>query len=64
MRNIRLLISASNSDRGAMCSWKRFAWDLLFSLRFEGEPPVSAGAGETGSGERVETVARRRLEGV
>ena len=49
-----------------MCSWKRFACDLLFSLRFEGEPSsVSAGAGEeTGSGERVETVARRRLEGV
>lgn len=49
-----------------MCSWKRFAYDLLFSLRFEGEPSsVSAGAGEeTGSGERVETVARRRLEGV
>jgi hypothetical protein len=71
-----LLNSASNTKIGAICLWNKFPCDLDFSFLFEGEPPstwVSSGASSNtgrrtwdsaGSGDRVDTVARRCLEGV
>jgi hypothetical protein len=65
MGYVRLFISASRNETGAMCRWNRLPWDLLFSLRLEGEPVSRLRSGFNGaSGDLPETVARRCREGV
>lgn len=58
--DIRLTGPISTADIGAMRICKRSAWDLLFSLRSEGEPDWPREA----SGELADTVALRFFVGV